>query len=576
MEEKETNETSQISTLELFIKTLCYYLAAIYILGFIVSALGPGSKMGYTLVQIIAAIVVITRLKPFSISVAKLVIIAQIYVVGYLLYFWNYDLSWDGNAYHGSIIHRLLAGWNMFSETTSPDRIKAFVENYVKNTEIISAIFGAPFGLMDFGRIAKVLFVELFGVSALLFAKKFLKFADVPSLIFALAAVFNPVLIGQIFTGYIDDVFYLAIASMVFLWLASMEPLALIMFAYSVGIKYSALFLSTSILIGLLFANKFILKKSGFLRVTKSLIIAIVILCASASFYIYNLATKHNPLYPTGEMNVVAFIHAPDSIKKFSNLTKFFISNLSFPNSILHVKPEGNESAFDMLLAGLERYSDFPSYFLSINLFQTFPDCRINGFGIFWPLLLLVSSVILLATLMQVITKKGEIASDQTSQAVLFMAALIYLTILVFPANWWARLVAHLWLVPLFVGGFLGKSVFKSSRKIALVIFTVMILNSAPSAYFVGEINHTKNKILENSIETAEKIAKEKGRSIVYEWVYRYELEFATERIKFELKNLNLEFKRVEKAQDFIDACKDKQPFHLPLFVVPPPPMWCI
>jgi len=577
MLEKERIAPSSRLSFNIFLKTLCYYLASIYILGFTISALGLGSRTSYTLVQIIAAIIVITKFsKPRSISIAKLAIIAQIYVLGYLLFFWNYDLSWDGNAYHGSIINRLLAGWNMFTQTTSPDRTKAFVENYVKNTEILSALFGAPFGLMDFGRIAKVLFIELCGASAFIFARKFLKFAVIPSAFFAAAAVFNPVLIGQILTGYIDDIFYLTIASMIFLWLSDMEYLALILFAFSIGIKSSALFLSTSVLLGLVLVRIFILKERKIALKLRSLAIFVIIFCTSLSFYVFNFITKGHPLYPTKEMNVVTNIHAPASIRSYGNIGRFLISNLSFPGSLVHVEPKGDESFADILSMGLERYTQLPEYSLSFSLYQTFPDCRINGFGVFWPMLLLISTVILLSAISQWIIKKGEIAGDKPSQAILLISALVYLTALVFPAGWWARLVAHLWLVPLLVAGFLGRSVFKSSRAIALAFFAVMILNSAPSTYFVGRVNDAKNRILKNYIESARKIAKEQGRNVVYEWIYRYELEFADERVKFGLRDLDLKFMRVERAKDFVDACQDKKAFSIPLFVVPPPPMWCM
>lgn len=576
MSETYKNSTSSSLNLELFIKTLCFYLAAVYILGFFVSVLGLGGRTSYTLVCITSAVIVVIRLKPFSISLFKLAIVAQIYLLGYLLFFWNYDLSVDGNTYHASIIHRLLSGWNMFTQTDTPYYSgKPWIENYPKNAELLFAIFSSPFGSTDFGRIAKLLFIEIAGALAFYFGKRVLNLPSSISLAFACAVLFNPVIVSQLFTRYIDDIVCLSIANIIFSSFLNMELIAVGFFLFAIGIKYSSLFIAVPILALLFLMNRFLLKKRFSLNLGGAIIVCIIGLF-SISFYAYNLITKNNPLYPIFETKLIKAYTVegvvPESLKDNNFFERFLISNLSFPGGLIVEKIDAKDNLFKRLLKVLKTYQYYNLYRYGFSGYLIFPDCKINGFGFFWPFLITISSAVLLVALTQSLLNTRIFKDNKQPSVLLFTSFTIYLTSILFPANWWARLIAHLWLMPLFVAGFLFKRRYKSSKIIALIIVLVMILNSLPLLFFVAHHNLKMSSALKSQISSARLLAKDSDAV----WVYMHMVEFADERIKLGLKGFDLKFYKVNKIEDFLKVCQGKKLFSTPLWIPSPPPLFCL
>ena len=129
------------------------------------------------------------------------------------------DHSYDGNAYHGEIIGRLLDGWNpLYEDAGSP---VSWVCGYAKALEMMEALVAAVTGNMESGKVinfmlagSAVLLVE--GAVRIAFPILSVRKAWIVALLFGA----NPVLVTQLLTFYNDYALYcllLIVASMMVL-----------------------------------------------------------------------------------------------------------------------------------------------------------------------------------------------------------------------------------------------------------------------------------------------------------------------------------------------------------------------
>jgi len=531
--------TSELSV-ESFVRTLCAYLTAVYILGFLVVVSGLGSRMGFVAVQMIAAGVVCSVGSSPRRALVRLAYIAQIYLLGYLLFFWNYDLSWDGNTYHLSMVEHMLAGWRVFEPIEPVSwrffvpgvKSTAFVSGFDKNAELLFAAFSAPFGLADFGRIAKLLFLEIGVASAILFARRFLKLSALASVLFACAVVLNPVVIAQMFTLYVDDVLYLLLASFVFLWLAGEEPLSLVVLAFGLGVKFSALLFFGPLLAALLAVNKLILRRPLPKARARYVVVLAVMACMGLSYCAYNLATRHHPFYPLNEADIMVF-QVPEPMKRLGKFERFAVSYLSFPGW-MSLYDVGREAGLAELLAsGLRGYFDAGAYRSALRDCLVSTDCRVGGFGLLWPLLLVFSVVALVARVLELVMRRRTTEGGGEARALLAVSAALLFTVLAFPDCWWARYVPHLWCVPLLVAG-----LFCIERRghSLLVIFVaaLMIANSAAILPFAVGKNKRAYDRFNAQVDSIRSAAECGDAKTIYTTVSGWgEFEFAPSKQEF-------------------------------------------
>ncbi len=120
------------------------------------------------------------------------------------------DQSYDGNAYHGETIGRLLDGWNPVKETA--DTPTVWVNCYAKALEIAEASVAALTGNMESGKVVNLMLAGAAllltgGVLRLVYPSLSKKRVAIVVLLFSA----NPVLITQLFTYYNDYALYCCI-----------------------------------------------------------------------------------------------------------------------------------------------------------------------------------------------------------------------------------------------------------------------------------------------------------------------------------------------------------------------------
>lgn len=117
------------------------------------------------------------------------------------------DQSYDGNAYHGETIGRLLDGWNPLYE--SADTPTIWVNCYAKVLEILEASVAAMTGNMESGKVVNLI---LAGAAVLLLGGSLrMAFPAQPKRNIVIVTILfgaNPVLITQLFTFYNDYALY--------------------------------------------------------------------------------------------------------------------------------------------------------------------------------------------------------------------------------------------------------------------------------------------------------------------------------------------------------------------------------
>lgn len=135
-----------------------------------------------------------------------------------------YDASYDGNAYHKLAIGLLRYGWNPIYEV--PDAsvatrvlgsnvyIEPWVEGYCKGTWFFSATMYSITGNIETGKCYNIiLLVAVFLVAYGTYRKRI---NCVPAVILlAIVTAFNPVLISQMFTFYLDGALYASLALLI-------------------------------------------------------------------------------------------------------------------------------------------------------------------------------------------------------------------------------------------------------------------------------------------------------------------------------------------------------------------------
>lgn len=117
------------------------------------------------------------------------------------------DHSYDGNAYHGEVIGRLLDGWNPLQ--SDADTPVTWVNGYAKALEMVSASVASFTGNVESGKVVNFM---LAGAAVLLVAgglqSVFPSLSAKRSWIVALLFGANPVVITQMFTFYNDYALY--------------------------------------------------------------------------------------------------------------------------------------------------------------------------------------------------------------------------------------------------------------------------------------------------------------------------------------------------------------------------------
>lgn len=442
------------------------------------------------------------------------------------------DYAYDSLAYHFQSMYLLKNGWNpIFLDAKTMSVQMGLYSNHIwvqgwsKFCEIVSANFYLITNQISSGQIINFLMAYASFMSIFCALDKFNKKTTL-NIFFSFLLLFNPVVIGQMFTMYIDLHIYFAFL-IILSTIIQIEKshffsksnffILIIISTIFIHIKFSGLFylalISIIYLVYLLISKKNIFKYISAIGI--SLILATIL--GVHPFYT-NYQKYEHPFYPLFGK------HKEDVIK-----CQITIIELQNKNSIQ--KAIMSTFAVQTNLKGHIKYR-FPFVIKQERLYEA--DMRLGGMGHFW------SAIIIIA----LIFSFGIRISNKSDRNIFItIISIILLSYLLYPDPWWMRYVPQIWMFPILVlylslnydNYFFFK---KADIKLFFTIFMflLIILNSSIVLYeniklttqqqkehdnFYRKLSSCKNGIL---IYPA-KNSKE-GNATIYSYLKKYNINY--------------------------------------------------
>lgn len=411
-----------------------------------------------------------------------------------------YDLSYDGQTYHQEGILRMADGWNPFYQTLGEQGVPyaIWIDHYAKAGETTAAALYAVTGHIELSKVFNFLliagsfFLSFAALAACLPNKRGL------AAIFALLLACNPVSIYQSLSFYVDGqlgsllICLVALSVLIYIqynhYLIAAFSLCMML---TINNKFTAIAYVGIMCIGLV-AALYITQKHGLLKkmliaMTASTIIGVVILGFNP--YVTNTMKYQNPFYPlAGEdaKDVVAAF-TPTSFMTMNRFEEAAVSYFS--------QSEGNSTKRDATTLKL------PFTFSMDELkYYGIPDTAIGGFGPLFSGVLVLSLLILIMAFLFNIPR---------TVVVLGLLVILFASVFINYAAWWARYVPHLWLLP-FITALLGFSFEerKVIRGVSWLMVAVLFVNVAMVSYSYFDLQSESNKALKNQLQTLKQAAQ--------------------------------------------------------------------
>lgn len=458
----------------------------------------------YTIAGLLATLAVfVVRLKKEGVSLKKSFLLCAILATGLItavhLAGILMDASWDGKAYHQVAVLLLEKGWNpVYNDITNfclehfdtaPHEL-IWCENYVKFSEIFAANIMSITGKIETGKAFNIISAAITFFYLLYFfsKKRFKNINTIVKALFSLLLIYNPIVVSQFFTYYVDGLLYLYFLTATFSatnWiLKNLEgkngTIHLIIFIMSstvmVNIKLGGIFCFVCILLGILIFQTFYrfyrLKTNKTIDLTNNcplkpfwcsvLIIIILALLSGINPYFTNILKGRHAFYPLAGKGKIDIItpNAPKAFEDKPLYYKFFTSLFSKTNNFLaaHGKTPKLKIPFTVYKSELLPMKDV--------------DTRIAGFGVFFSGIFLFALVLFIATLY----KKHKNSGQRTDEAFILLFLIFGLSVLSNPENWWARYVPQLWALTMLAGLFACTAPFKNkqAKKVLLASFAML------------------------------------------------------------------------------------------------------
>lgn len=418
-----------------------------------------------------------------------------------------YDPGFDGYAYHLSAIWDIGDGWNPF---LSPHN-NIWVDSYPNGYWVLQSYIVSLTGMLMSGQ---ALIPGLMATVALLSYGFFLnnctdnlpRLRKVTSLLLAGILVANPVVIGQLFTHYVDAPLYLFGAALALFLLTDMYQksvlarasalccIILMVNTKTAALYYAPLIVAAGFLAELVFqrTNKAFLSRAFFWIRSRGLIYAFTFIIGVTVVgykpYVTNVLDHGQLLYPSVEKIMKG--NEPANVVPLSAPMKFVYG--------IFARTDHSEwpisAPIELKIPGTFQLSEFK--------YLRF-DTRRGGFGPFFSLALLATIAAFAAS--RYANRKLKNASvTQEADSLALFGAIIFGASMFFPESWWARYVPFTWLSALlFFAASMklsgrGKKVFipRLFMCIALLSFIGCIVASGLGAFRESRLLYARTDLI--------------------------------------------------------------------------------
>lgn len=349
-----------------------------------------------------------------------------------------YDYSFDGQCYHMGTVMQLVGGWNPIygPDVSVNPSLDLWINHYARGLETIAACIVSATGELESGKTVNFLFLSGTLFYVIYFLEHFLKGSKTGFRVWlALVIAFNPVVLCQLFTYYIDYAAYsLLLALGVLLYAYCHEDgrgkkqafaLICLLLFLAAGVKLNILFWVFLFMVVYSVAACWRLK-----RVPKHVSAFFLAGCLGVFIgayhpYVTNWTDEGNPLYPlAGEGKVdIMTGNTPAVLQGHNRFGQVLLSLACNPqndfNGVATVRALG----------------------ISMDEIKTSAaaDVRIGGFGIFF-----FESIVLLLFVLC-------FSWMERKRYVVALLAVLFLSLFLLPSGWWARYVSFFYAFPIVI-----------------------------------------------------------------------------------------------------------------------------
>lgn len=421
------------------------------------------------------------------------------------------DFSWDGKTYHQTAVLFLKNGWNPvfqnIADIAAQDygfKIKNLIwcENYVKFSEIVAANIFSLTHKIETGKaftpISSVIaFCYGFYVLSL---KPFNKINQKIRFIFSFLLIYNPIVLTQFFTYYIDGLLYLYMVITAFsivnmnICAKNGEKIIIPSLFFIMGsvilvnIKLGGVLYFICILLSIciiMLINKIrpivqLPKNMQRAFLISSFVIILLTVLSGINPYFTNISKQRHPLYPLAGKNKID-IMTPTTPKRIINkprIQRFFVSIFATADCSVGDGPIRYKIPFTFCNNELKLYK--------------YEGLHIAGFGPLFSGIFILGILLFIAAILKT-QKEGEIyAKDEF----VFLFLVSILSILLNPENWWARYIPQLWGIFVLIAffGYLNKI-----KEVFIIIFLfIMLANSL----FINRVHFKRASKYTKAIKT--------------------------------------------------------------------------
>ncbi|MCZ8513826.1 hypothetical protein O9H85_15560 [Paenibacillus filicis] len=378
--------------------------------------------------------------KPMTVFAVSLGLAAILFIAGFVICGYFFDLSYDGQSYHQEAIIHLAEGWNPVydKELSPPTGQGIWINHYAKASEIAAATIYKATGLIEQSKVINLILIAASGLlshAALLALRPQNR---ITAAVVAVLLALNPVSVYQSFTYYVDGLLGSLLLSMIALgvlifkrqsWLLlTMYTAAMIM---TMNIKFTAIgyagVLTAGLLIALYMGEQFDRAKRLFRIAAIGGMVGVLIVGYNP--YVTNTMRYGNPLYPLAGENAIDVVKnfTPRNLELMNRFEQVAAANFAVPRgNTTDKKPTQFQWPFMLSVKDLPTYAE--------------TDVAVAGFGPLFSGALLLS----LAVLVLAFRRRTGL-----TLAAVGVIAVLAVSTFINPAAWWARYVPQLWMVPL-------------------------------------------------------------------------------------------------------------------------------
>jgi hypothetical protein len=452
-----------------------------------------------------------------------------------------YDISYDGQSYHQIALMSLNDNWNPYYTPLSEN---IWVSHYPKASWLVASTILKFTGNIEAGKSTNLILIFASYFLVLSFLLMFEKISFGFAFFVSLICSFNPVSIYQSLTYYIDGqiaTLLLILCVLSFLIFKENNMLVFLLYGlviiYIVNLKFTAIVYVTTFIIGLVLFSIFKKKWKDLKYIIATFIIGILLGITIFGYnpYITNFITKGHPFYPLAGKDSID-IMSGNSPYNFSGKNRFEKFLLSFFGETSNLALEDSKESTRLKIPFAFKPKEV--------IWFAGPDPRINGFGVFYSGIFILSFVGLFISYLKRLTINLKIY--------MFIILILILSVFVNPECWWARYVPQLYFIPITILIYLYLINKKWTKTWSLVILALLILNQSS----IGATNYFYNMTKTNYINNILKNIKERNETKVDVLLF-----FKSTKIK--LEKFGIKYNEVRNVKDLkckkpIDLLKSK------------------